>query len=184
MTHLIGFTGKAGVGKDTCAGYLKDYHDWSRYAFAGPIKAALEAMGFPRREFDIDGTKDEVIPGLGVSYRKLAQTLGTEWGRALHPDFWLVLAKRFYFAQGGLGSPGLAISDVRFNNEAEWIRSVGGVIVHIEGPARRPIATDGAGHASEAGVERLPGDVIVNNFGDWVSLTSQLEGILDSLDDA
>lgn len=84
------------------------------------------------------------------------QLLGTEFGRDLvHRDVWLTLAS------GALrrGGPGMIIADVRFDNEAAWIRGHGGVIVHIERGKAAPVRA----HASEAGVERLAGDLRVFN---------------------
>jgi len=179
MKKLIGLAGKAGVGKDTAAIHIETTHHYNRYAFAMPIKWALSVMGFKQSEYDIDGIKDRVIPEFGVSYRKLAQTLGTEWGRAAHPDFWLLLAKRHY--RNGLkpGQVGMVVSDVRFENEADWIRAAGGLMIHIDGPARREIAKDGNNHASEVGVERKQGDVIVTNYGDMFNLFQQLDNALE-----
>lgn len=169
---LIGLAGPAGVGKDTAAEYIAQAAHLHRYSFARPIKAALEAMGFHRNVYDNDGVKDEPIPDIGVSYRKLAQTLGTEWGRSIVHDFWLRIAERQY---GMLeGCYGMVVSDVRFENEAAWIRREG-LLIHIVGPSRRPIAADGAGHASEAGLEKLPNDVIVTNTGSLTFMFGQLE---------
>lgn len=184
MTKLIVFTGKAGVGKDTAANYLAAEYDMDRYAFADPIKDALEAMGFPREEYDVDGVKDEIIPELGVSYRKLAQTLGTEWGRSIHPDFWVIIAKRFLRLAREACSEGFIISDGRFENETAWVRSdPNGQVIHIDGPARRALAVDGQSHASEAGVERRLGDITVNNTAGLGFLRQQLDSIIADMDD-
>lgn len=173
---LIGLAGPAGVGKDTAAEFIADA-GLMRYAFAGPIKEALAAMGFSRSIYDQDGVKDEPIPDFGVSYRKLAQHLGTEFGRAILPDFWLRIAERTYRnldVSSDYPWRGMVVSDVRFENEAAWIRREG-LLIHIVGPSRRPIAADGATHSSEAGIERLPGDVIVTNTGSLTFMFGQLE---------
>lgn len=159
---LIGFTGKAGVGKDTAAAHVREHYGFKHYAFAWPIKAMLEAMGLPEKDYLDRASKEAVIPAYGVSYRVLAQTLGTEWGRARHPDFWLITAQLHHAAAEAAGYPGIVISDVRFENEAAWIRSVGGVVVHIEGRATTLEGTT-AQHASEAGIAYVPGDLRVWN---------------------
>ena len=84
MPLLIGLTGRARVGKDTAASFLANDYLLKRYAFAQPIKDAAEAMGFARSVYDNDDMKERVIQGLGVSYRRILQTLGTEWGRSLN----------------------------------------------------------------------------------------------------
>lgn len=176
---LIGLAGKAGVGKDTTAEMFWNRHAIHPYALADPIKSALSAMGFLRQEYDKDGAKDEIIPEIGVSYRRMAQKLGTEWGRDIHPEFWLKLAERFEYRMTHL--KGMCISDIRFENEADWIRSRGGTMVHIDGPVRRPLAKDGQGHASEAGVERKLGDLIIYNTADLGFLGAQVDTIMEKI---
>lgn len=178
---LIGFAGPAGVGKDTAADYLANGAGLMRYALADPIKNALDAMGFARSLYDQDDVKDKPIFDFGVSYRKLAQTLGTEWGRSIVPDFWLRVAERTFRSletrnDGPLKGSwrGMVVSDVRFENEAAWVRREG-LLIHIIGPSRRPIANDGAAHASEAGIEKLQGDVLVTNTGSLTFMLGQVE---------
>jgi hypothetical protein len=181
MAILIGLAGPAGVGKDTAARYVADEFSLLQYAFASPIKDALEAMGFDRRVYDQDEVKDAPIPDLNVSYRKLAQTLGTEWGRAMHEEFWLMLGKRRFAAVQAMPKygayRGMVVSDVRFSNEANWIRQAG-ILIHIVGPARRLIAKDGSSHASEAGICKQQGDVVVTNTGSLTFLFGQLNATI------
>ncbi len=176
---LIGFAGKAGVGKDTAGAYLDSVHGFNRYAFASPIKRMLEALGFDEADYTDHATKEAVIPAFGCSYRHLAQTLGTEWGRTIHPEFWLQMAKLRYARVNRAGeSYGMAITDVRFENEADWIRSEGGVVVHIAG---RETTVEGAAaqHASEAGVKvDYLRDYFVRNTGDLAYLHVQLDTIV------
>ena len=174
---LIGLAGPAGVGKDTAADYIEQLYGLKKYALAGPIKDALASMGFAREIYDADDMKDVIIPHIGVSYRKMAQTLGTEWGRSLHPEFWLGLADIGYQILPP-HVPGMVVSDIRFENEAAWVRE-NGLLIHISGASRRTLAADGKGHASEAGLERLPGDVVVYNIAERAQLYHQLMGVLE-----
>lgn len=155
---LIGFTGPAGVGKDEAArrlNLLLPHYD--TYAFAKPIKAALAALGF--QEPTTREEKESVIPDLGSSYRRLAQTLGTEWGRnCIRSDFWLWQAQ-----QRAAKQPNLLITDVRFENEAAWIREVGGLMVHVYG-RETTVARQEAQHASEAGVTIRAGAYMLPNL--------------------
>ncbi len=179
---LIGFTGKAGVGKDTAASRLVHAHGYERYAFASPIKSMLGVLGFPEHLFTDHVTKEAVIQDLGCSYRKLAQTLGTDWGRSIHPEFWLIQAKRVYARVcRDEHAAGFVISDVRFENEAEWIRSEGGTVIHIMG---RETTVDGtaAQHVSEGGVLFHPDkDVLVGNSGTIGDLFKSIDATLQEL---
>lgn len=181
--QLIGITGKAGVGKDTAAAHLVEHHGYERYAFAAPIKRMLGVLGFPEHLFADHVTKEAVIQDLGCSYRKLAQTLGTEWGRTIHPEFWLIQAKRAYARACREGHvAGFVISDVRFENEAEWIRSEGGTVIHLFG---RDTTVDGdaAKHVSEGGVMLHPNrDGLLNNSGSVADLHHALSAALSELE--
>ncbi len=178
MPLLIGVAGKARVGKDTAANFLAHDYLLERYAFAKPLKEAMEAMGFSREEYDTDEVKDQIVPDLGVSYRYMLQTLGTEWGRSIHRDFWLILAQR-YWAKAHVQRVGLVISDVRFNNEADWIRREGGLLLHIEGPSRGALQATASKHRSEDGITRLLGDVVIYNLSDRDFLQRQLRAAVE-----
>jgi hypothetical protein len=85
----------------------------------------------------------------------MAQTLGTEWMRnCVAADGWLRLADQFVRTTIELNNledvpsiQGIVFSDVRFENEAEFIRPRG-TLVHV---MRNTEAV--AAHSSEAGVE-------------------------------
>lgn len=167
---IIGLTGRARSGKSTAAEYLLRVGVGKYcYSFADPIKAMIKA-GFG---ISLDHPwwamrkEDPIADFGGFSPRALMQTLGTEWGRTLvHPDIWVSLANRELQKRGD----GMIIADVRFNNEAAWVRRRGGIIVHLErgaAPAVRP-------HVSEDGVERLGGDLRIFNESSIASLQQQL----------
>ena len=86
---LIGFTGRAGSGKDTAGQVLVRQLGFKRYAFADPIKKALNAMfGWHMGMWENRDWKEGDLPGMCYSPRLLAQTMGTEWGRSIDPEFW------------------------------------------------------------------------------------------------
>ena len=166
---VIGVAGRARSGKDTLVNFILAARGYGyRYGFADPIKRMLLALNIDCTDpFWVDN-KEAVIPALGVSLRRLLQTLGTEWGRELiNPDLWVILAKQALVDHG----PGMLISDVRVENEAKWIRSVGGRIVHIQRPNASPVAE----HVSEAGIVALPEDILVYNNGTLHQLQSAVQ---------
>jgi hypothetical protein len=156
---LIGVTGKAGSGKDAFAKYFIDQQRFAKYALADPIKRMIEAgFNIGPAAWEDRAVKEKEIEWLGRSLRYLAQTLGTEWGRMLvHPDIWLLLAE-----QRRLQVNNLIITDVRFDNEAEWMLSKGGTLFEIVRDAQE---MDNAGHASEKGVSSSLIAHTVQNFG-------------------
>ena len=147
----IGLCGRAGSGKDTVRSILEMHHDFAGLAFAEPIRAMLRELltsngcsddYITRREL-----KETAIPGLGISYRQMAQTLGTEWGRQqLGGNFWLNVANTYLADLRTQGYRRFVVSDVRFANEAEWVRQQGGLVWLID----RPGIDDVRPHVSEA----------------------------------
>ena len=144
--RLVAFTGPAGAGKSTAAQHLVDKHGFVRVRFAGPLKDMMRAIGLG--EAEIEGALKErpsVLLG-GKTPRHAMQTLGTEWGReCIGPDFWTGLWGRI--ARDVMNEGGrVVVDDCRFENEAEVVRSFGGVIVRLTGRG----GISGA-HVSEAG---------------------------------
>lgn len=161
MGPLVGLAGPAGVGKSFVAeAFVR--RGWRRVAFAAPLKAMMGAFfrsqglseeGVAER---LEGTLKEA-PDLSLgshSPRYAMQTLGTEWGRVLiAPDIWTRAWRRAAIAAFAEGAAGVVADDVRFPNEVDVLRSVGGVVVGVSGGPRMLQGPAPGGHASEAGVE-------------------------------
>lgn len=180
-THIIGLMGPAGAGKDTAADHLEAVHGFVRYAFADPMRTMLEAMlvdaGLDYAYIHEPSLKEQPIPGIGFSYRHLAQTLGTEWGRnQVAPDFWLRLAAL------NLGLPNepihdrIVITDVRFPNEAAWLKQHGGLVLRIQRDTA-PVRS----HISEQLMASIEPWSCVENNGAVEDLHAQLDALLSCL---
>lgn len=174
--HFIGLMGLAGVGKDTVRQILEDEHGYQGIAFADPIREMLTELfslaGADQAYMHRRDLKEATIPQLGTSYRHLAQTLGTEWGRAISPDFWVrVTANRI-----GRMKPNTCwvFSDVRFPNEVEFIRECMGVIWRIERPGIEPVRS----HASEMYVQTMQADLVIENDGTLDALWSTVHELM------
>jgi hypothetical protein len=180
---LIGLAGSARCGKDTVADFLERDHDYYRAAFADPLKQMLCQL-LSMTPDKLNELKDHTLAFLGCTPRALMQTLGTEWGRlAVQPyldgptTLWVRLMHEKIDMHKRLGN-NLVITDVRFDDEAELIRSMGGFIAHISRPNNPIIGTPE--HASEKGVTIVRGrDYIVNNDRDL----AWLEGLTTALDE-
>jgi len=160
---IIGFSGGMGVGKSTAIRALQDKVDSVIYnvKFAQPlydmqefIYNRIESVHQRHESF----TKD----------RKLLQWLGTDWGRdtiskTLWVDIWKAevasIVERFPEAI-------IVCDDVRFDNEAEMLKSMGGVVIKITSAhsQNRIDTTSGIKHhSSENGISASFVDCEIEN---------------------
>jgi len=135
----VGLIGLAGAGKDTAALALVA-NGWRRVAFADRLKSLAFQFGW-------DGRKDD-------AGRKLLQDLGMA-ARAYNEDFWVMQA-----IVVGANTP-IVFTDVRFQNEADYVRSRGGIIIRIKKPEQ--ISSDS--HESELNQYDIVADYEVVNEG-------------------
>lgn len=177
MPRLIGLTGTAGSGKDTVRRMLEEHHGYTGFAFADPIRsmlsALLESAGTSPEWMTDRARKEATIPALGTSYRHLAQTLGTEWGRSIEPEFWLRIASARLDALQDQGLRHFVISDVRFLNESAWIKVLGGEVWRIDRPSAEPVRQ----HASEL-ISLINPDRIIDNSGTVEELWKFVNAVL------
>lgn len=177
LPRLIGLTGTAGSGKDTVRRMLEEHHGYTGFAFADPIRnmiGALLADAGAGPEWMTDRLlKEGTITALGTSYRHLAQTLGTEWGRSIEPEFWLRIASARLDTLQDRGLRHFVISDVRFLNEAAWIKLLGGEVWRVERPSAEPVRQ----HASEL-ISHITPDRIIDNSGTVEELWKCVNAVL------
>ena len=135
--------------------------------------------GLGLSEEQVNGSrKGEPDPSLGGhTPRYLMQTLGTEWGRRMiSDDIWL---RAWVKALGGHRN--VVVDDVRFPNEAELIRSLGGYIIQIDRPNGPTI--DHSDHPSEQGLSQITPDAILVNDCDVEHICFMLGFILSEFGD-
>ena len=175
---LIGIAGPAQSGKSTLAGEFRRLVEfrgqkYTEQPFAGPLKRMLASIGV-----DVsDLSKNVPVPFLDgrITPRIMMQTLGTEWGRTLLPDLWM----RVWQHELDESAHTVCVPDVRFDNEAELIRGLGGTIIHVK---RKPTADMLAvpAHTSEAGVKLAKGDIIFRNDRGIEKMAALAANILDN----
>ena len=162
---LIGLAGKAGAGKDTVADYLWEKEGAIKIAFADPLRLAASAIfGLSVESFTDRALKEELVEYWGISRRDMCQLLGTEATKPVFgADIWL---KRWFLSFSMVrDTDHVVVPDVRFDVEADAIRRLGGVIIHIVRPGAGLSGASGE-HSSEAGVKsRADGDRYLLNDG-------------------
>lgn len=164
---MVALAGAAGCGKSTAAEAFMDL-GYVRLPLAGPLKTMLrEGLGLTA--IDTDGARKETpIPMYdGVTPRRLMQTLGTEWGRAIHPEFWLRTWLATATREAILGRvPGIIVDDCRFENEAAFLQERAGArVIFVRASSGASLGAAEAQHASEMELElvaRRANAVVVN----------------------
>lgn len=197
---IIGLSGKATSGKDTVCGFIKDWAESNgrsaeRDAFADRLKiSAAHALGVMDDEIafcnslkttgriTVTISQANAIDPHGFFARQFTGREYLQWyGTQAHRDvfdhdFWL---------RGVLPDPGdryggrdpfdiLVITDVRFDNEAQWIKGCNGEVWQID--------RDGAGagsHASEQPIDPKYVDHFIDNNGSLDTLRDNVMSLVE-----
>ncbi|WP_432482563.1 deoxynucleotide monophosphate kinase family protein [Kineococcus esterisolvens] len=189
MTALVGFSGYARSGKNTAAealvsqGYrLAAYADKLREAALtlNPVVGAETQYIREMRDCHEDYEWEEEVrlaevvaangwEGAKEEYpevRRILQRLGTDVGRRLFGENVWVDA-----LMGDLPGDRVAITDVRFPNEADAIRERDGLVIRVNRPGVGPaVSEDGGVHESETALDGYDFDLVVDNVGSTTML--------------
>lgn len=142
---LIAFAGQKRSGKDTAAKALIDA-GYTKTAFADGVRDSIAALdpivghwpgyGIVRLSdifnegYDYESVKESPYAD---EVRLLLQHMGTEVGRQiLGGDTWVNATAHKIATTGG---ENWVITDCRFANEAAWVQSQGGLVIHLKRPA-------------------------------------------------
>jgi hypothetical protein len=169
--YNIGIIGKARSGKDTAALALVVEHHYTRLAFADPLKELALAID-PLIPTSIDSRGrihtrlSALIRDVGWEYakdhyqevRRLLQRTGGGV-REIDETFWLAATRRKLNAAEAWNLP-VVVTDVRYPNEANMLRSRGFRLIRITRPG---VADDQ--HDSETALDTYPADLTIENTG-------------------
>jgi hypothetical protein len=150
---IIGIAGRAQAGKSTCAQAMVDAHGGCVVAMADSLRDVVAAAFGSRYDTqESKAARDPFWAGrLGEDWahgRQILQRVGSELFRErVHANFWLFhLELRLSRLPR---QPLIVIPDVRFDNEAQWVRDHQGFMLHLI-RSDQPPATDS--HQSERGI--------------------------------
>lgn len=165
---IIGLSGYAQSGKDTVANILVEKHGYKRVAFADPIKNLLyETDPLISKGYGtsvINYRLQDIVDSYGwdkakVDYpeiRRLLQDLGIGARKIFGDLFWIYESLSDVAPQDKV-----VVSDVRFENEAEWIQTFKGQIWRIKRLGNTAVNE----HVSETELDGYKVDQIFVNNG-------------------
>jgi dephospho-CoA kinase len=171
---IVAFTGPKGSGKTTAAKMLGNYEIIS---FAAPLKKCLrDLFNFSDTQLTTYEGKEAIDPRYGVSPRIIMQKFGTEFVRKTVPGLWESLLRAKIESDT---SKNWAVDDCRFEAEAQLIRDMGGIVVHLLGRQAGEVYKKRwweklFSHKSERGVKVKARDIVIDNTCSMGELQEQL----------
>ena len=188
---IIGLVGYIGSGKGTVADLLVRNHQYHKFAFADALKDAVATIfTWPRGLLEGDSNASRAFRervdvwwshklGYEVTPRLILQKFGTEACRhGIADNIWIAaLEKRI------AGYENVVISDCRFPNEINFVRSAGGVIIRVsrgEDPSPEELAKM---HVSETAWNDIFPDITIFNNGTLDDLKKDTKTILTQLEE-
>jgi hypothetical protein len=158
---IIGLSGYARSGKDEVAKILMEEYGYKRIAFADKIRELLlETNPLIKDGFRVEGVVDaygwDQAKVLFPEIRNLLQDLGVGARKVFDDSFWI--GQVFYSMDVDIN---YVITDVRFVNEAETIKSNNGKIWRIKRNGVEAVNN----HVSEHDMDGYQVDQILKNEG-------------------
>ena len=171
--ELIGFLGHQGVGKNYLAETIlpKILNKKNTVILAMADHFKVDSICKYNLEYDkVFGEKDYYT-------RKKLQEIGTEEGRCKYgEDIWVNILATWIKTLNKRGTERFIITDLRFQNEVDWCKSMGGTVIKINAPNRYMKRVENESmknnsnkesiinHPSESGIDKISNyDYIVDN---------------------
>lgn len=180
---IICLTGQKTNGKDTAGEIIIELGTaegirFKRLAFADTMKIMFaNSLGIYEDEIEyINSKKNDCLSDknhdLEITYRECLINFGQSVKKHLGGDFWAHLA----FSEIAPW-PDIVVTDLRFEEEAEYVRNLGGYIIHLY---REEDQEDG----TLAGEQKLPAHLIdfeLDNTKDIPHLRQNIQNILNEI---
>lgn len=205
---VVGLTGRKRSGKDTTGHHLIEKYGFVRIAFADALKEACKSIfDFSDDQVYGDELKDNIDDYWGHSPREILQLVGTELFRDELPklcknisdDIWIRSVERKIQNLQKKGYTRFVITDIRYPNEAEFVKNINGNIWKIHRPSMNENTSNHSSepltkkiwkmlsffniynstnnHSSETLIDKLPCDIELTNN----STIEQLYTLVDTI---
>ncbi len=186
---IICLGGKIGSGKDTTAGILVREYGFKQLSFASKLKD-ITALAFGWDRDMLEGNtnesrtwREEVDSTWNITPRDALRKVGYEMFRQnICDDFWIRIMQQQIDKIDK--DQDIVISDVRFENEMEFVKSINGVLVYIENNTIQNTILQGTIHPSDAGITKLIelSDHTLDNIGTISDLKKTIDTLLYKID--
>lgn len=177
---IVAFSGAARVGKDTSADAPCFLKGWRRVSFAEALKADVFAaitrakkkdplcIGCPPHvSWFNDPVRKEVLRPLLVAY---GATM-----RKISPGHWIRrMEDASFLPHVGQWTKGFVITDLRYRDEAEWVREHGGIVITLQRPGHAPVNAE-----EERSLSEFTGDYVITNSGSKEDLWDKVACVLN-----
>lgn len=164
---IIGLGHAARTGKDTCAQLLTEHHDYSRVAFADAIREFVFATD-PRVRLSVNLHGWDAAKVNDPEVRRALVDVGNGAREIIGKDVWIRAAMQ------RMTSGRTVFTDMRYPNEVEAIRQVGGLVVKVERPGVEPLPNV----ADQALADYDGWDAVIVNDGTLDDLRVRLDELI------
>lgn len=161
---ICGISGKIGAGKTYTANFLIKHFpemNFAKKSFAYKLKQVTSIVsGLPLEDMFTQEGKNKNVEMWDMTVGRMQQVIGTDLFRNWDNNFWI----KSLFADYKDGDNWI-VSDMRFKNEADFIKEKGGFLIRLEGdPAGvRKVTTRNMDHPSETDLDDYKGFDLVWN---------------------
>ena len=184
---LVGLMGIKGSGKSTAASYLVNNYGFVEKSFAECLKRACKEL-FLLEDEQVFGTQEQKETPDPRWYdctpRKIMQYVGTDLLRENLDKIIPELGKNIFTRHIELWytaeiakNPNIqvVISDIRFQNEVDFVQKLGGVVIKID----RPLVLTDDTHSSEIELQLITSyDHLINNTDTLEDLSRELDNYM------
>lgn len=150
--EIFGFSGKLGTGKNFIAekvfSSMMPQKQTVVMSFADQIKVSgIVQHGLDRYKCFVE--KDDHT-------RRTLQRIGTEEGRNVYgEDIWIRYTLEWMMVYANRGAKRIIITDVRFKNEFDFIKSLGGTMIRVNALKRNRAALEREASKNNVDIERI-----------------------------
>lgn len=164
---IYGLAGLAQTGKDTAAILLKDALGAQCLTFAEPVTIACANELAMTHNYFLSLAKNKALSN-GLTKRQFMQQMG----KYIRQSDAFYMVNHMHARLRAIQQP-VIITDVRMPQEADYIRSRGGMIIHIKNPNAEPAPAD----ETEQHLDHVKGDLLLTNDSDKLAYENNVRSL-------